>query len=154
MAKIKVKVGEIEVEVDSRDFYVDNGSINDVIEALTKSITQNLEKITALKESPQEPKIDALGSIDDAEIHEPEFTDPIPIDITEIKSKLLVLHKNSFFNKPRTVTETVEQLREYGWRANPFDVSRTLANMAANREIYKDCQENKSYYIKEPIIVT
>ena len=30
MARIKLKVGEKEIEVDSRDFYVDNNTLNDV----------------------------------------------------------------------------------------------------------------------------
>ena len=31
MAKIKIKIGENEIEVDSRDFYIDNNTVGEVI---------------------------------------------------------------------------------------------------------------------------
>ncbi len=129
--------------------------MNEVIEVLTKSIKKNLEEIKSSNEPVLSIKDNGLDSLNDAEAYEPEFTDPVPIDASEIKSKLIILHKNSFFNTPRTVSETIEQLREYGWHASPFDVSKTLANMALNKEILKNSQENKNYYfVKEPLIVT
>ncbi len=36
MAKIKIKIGENEIEVDSRDFYIDNNTIGEVIENAEK----------------------------------------------------------------------------------------------------------------------
>ena len=36
MAKIKLKFGENEIEVDSRDFYFDNQTLGEVIENLAK----------------------------------------------------------------------------------------------------------------------
>jgi hypothetical protein len=61
------------------------------------------------------------------------------------------LETDSFFAQPRTVSETVEQLREYGWLASPLDVSKILARMAFHRELAKDSQENKTYYFKKQI---
>ena len=34
MAKIRIKQGTNEIEIDSRDFYVDNDSITEVVESL------------------------------------------------------------------------------------------------------------------------
>ena len=35
MAKIKLKFGENEIEIESRDFYVDNQTIGEVIQNIT-----------------------------------------------------------------------------------------------------------------------
>ena len=40
MAKIKLRFGENEVEIDSRDFYVDNNTVGEVID----SVTTHMEK--------------------------------------------------------------------------------------------------------------
>ena len=161
MAKIRVKFGENEVEIDSRDFYVDNQTVGNVIDTVTKSMQENkarivfddrslerLEKITENSNS-----VDTLKILDDVETHEPEFCEPIPISLAEIKEKLSLLVSKSFFDTPRTVSETVEQLREYGWSASPLDVSKILAKMAFNREILKNSQENRSYYFAKQALL-
>jgi hypothetical protein len=94
-----------------------------------------------------------LNSLEDVEIFEPEFNEPKPISSTEIKDKLKILENNSFFNAPRTVTETVEQLREYGWVASPLDVSKALVNMASNKEILKNSTENRTHYFVEEALI-
>ena len=169
MAKIKLKFGENEIEVDSRDFYVDNQSLGEVIENLAKLLEENQTKPiyenpanSYPKESnyenpansyPKESNYDSLNSLEDVELFEPEFNEPKPIAAKEIKDKLKILEKNTFFNIPRTVTETVQQLREYGWVASPLDVSKTLVNMASNKEISKNSSENRThYYIQEAIL--
>jgi len=169
MAKIKLKFGENEIEVDSRDFYVDNQSLGEVIENLAKLLEENQTKPiyenpanTFPKELnyenpantfPKESNYDSLNSLEDVELFEPEFNEPKPIAAKEIKDKLKILEKNTFFNIPRTVTETVQQLREYGWVASPLDVSKTLVNMASNKEISKNSSENRThYYIQEAIL--
>jgi hypothetical protein len=158
MAKIKLKFGENEIEVDSRDFYVDNQTLGEVIENLAKLMEENQTKPiyekSTINEVSQEPSFDSLNSLEDVEIFEPEFNEPQPISSDEIKDKLKILEKNSFFNSPRTVTETVQQLREYGWVASPLDVSKTLVNMASNREISKNSTENRThYFIQEALLL-
>ena len=156
MAKIKLKFGENEIEVDSRDFYVDNQTLGEVIENLSKLLEDKRAKPTyenPVNSVPTETNFDSLNSLDDVEIFEPEFNEPQPISAKEIKDKLIILEKNSFFNIPRTVTETVQQLREYGWVASPLDVSKTLVNMASNKEISKNSSENRThYYVQEAIL--
>jgi hypothetical protein len=153
MAKIKLKFGENEIEVDSRDFYVDNQTLGEVIENLAKLMEENQTK--PIYQNPpanltvKESNFDSLNSLEDVEIFEPEFNEPKPISANEIKDKLKILEKNAFFNMPRTVTETVQQLREYGWVASPLDVSKTLVNMASNREISKNSSENRTHYFTE-----
>jgi len=153
MAKIKLKFGENEIEVDSRDFYVDNQTLGEVIENLAKLLEEN--KSEPIYENPpsapltNESNFDSLNTLEDVEIFEPEFNEPKPISSTEIKDKLKILENNTFFNVPRTVTETVEQLREYGWVASPLDVSKALVNMASNKEISKNSTENRTHYFVE-----
>jgi len=156
MAKIKLKFGENEIEVDSRDFYVDNQTLGEVIENLSKLLEKNRTKPTyenPVTSIPKETNFDSLNSLEDVEIFEPEFNEPQPISAKEIKDKLIILEKNSFFNNPRTVTETVQQLREYGWVASPLDVSKTLVNMASNKEISKNSSENRTHYFVQEAIL-
>ncbi|MDH3677129.1 MAG: hypothetical protein OEQ12_02385 [Nitrosopumilus sp.] len=157
MAKIKLKFGENEIEVDSRDFYVDNQSLGEVIENLAKLMEENhSEPIYENPSSipiPSESNYESLNSLEDVEIFEPEFNEPKAILSNEIKDKLKILEKNTFFNIPRTVTETVEQLREYGWVASPLDVSKSLVNMASNKEISKDSTENRAHYFVQEALL-
>ena len=158
MAKIKLKFGENEIEVDSRDFYFDNQTIGEVIENLAKLIEENQTRpiISTQTDIPinNEPNYESLNSLEDVEIFEPEFNEPKPISSAEIKDKLQILEKNTFFNVPRTVTETVQQLREYGWVASPLDVSKALVNMASNREISRNSTENRTHYFVQEAILT
>ena len=169
MAKVKIKLGENEVEIDSRDFYVDNQSIGEVIESISKHIPENSAKIiyetpnpepsnqpvyeTQLETSEDSPS-NGLDSLENAEVFEPEFDSPKYLAPYEIKSKLKILQTSGFFDVSRTVTETVQKLREYGWVASSLDVSKTLANMAMNCEMQKSAQENRNYYSTKNQIIT
>ena len=161
MAKIKIKYGENEIEIDSRDFYVDNQSVGEVINILSKTLQENKPQITYDKTLEQLEKItdtynsnlDVLKELEDAETYEPEFNEPTPISLDEVKEKINFLTSKSFFDSPRTVSETVEQLREYGWAASLLDVSMVLAKMAFNREILKNSREQRNYYfVKEALL--
>ena len=125
MAKIRIKQGSNEIEIDSRDFYVDNDSVAEVVEALKGLLHER-------------PQTDEMSSLDDAEFHEPEFSSPSAIAVDDIKNKLRILAKDSFFDQPKTVGETVAQMSEYGWTASTFDVSVSLTKMAFNKEFLKN----------------
>ena len=159
MARIKVKIGENEIEVDSRDFYVDNQTLSEIINSISNHLPENQAKIVYETESipkPSEIKQDSqygLEYLDNAEVSEPEFDEPQYITSNEIKSKLRILETSRFFDSPRTVTETVQQLREYGWSASPLDVSKALAKMASNKEIMKNSYENRTHYFVEEALV-
>ena len=141
MAKIRVKQGDNEIEIDSRDFYVDNDSAAEIIESLKQQLHPN-------------PKNDVMSSLDNAEFHEPEFSPPVNVAVDDIRYKLRILAKNSFFDQPRTVSETVSQLTEYGWSASPFDVSLALTKMAFNKEFLKNITDEKNYYISKEALLT
>lgn len=158
MARIRLKLGENEIEVDSRDFYVDNDTLSRIVENISKLLPENQAKII-YQNSPLETNSNqitqnqfGLEYLDDAEAFEPEFNQPKSISPFEIKSKLRILETSGFFNSPRTVTETVEQLREYGWAASPLDVSKALAKMASNREMYKNSHENRTHYFIQTLV--
>lgn len=160
MAKIRLKFGENEIEVESKDFYVDNKSIDEVIYNLSRFVAKNqAEEQTANTQAEilrdvlnNGPKTNYLSALEDAEIHEPEFVQPISIDRNQIRSKIHILARDSFFEQPRTVSEVVAQLREYGWAAVPLDVSKVLANMALKKEIQKDMREKRSYYSNKIVV--
>lgn len=157
MAKIRLKFGENEIEIESKDFYVDNQSVHEVVSNLSRYLpekirTEEHEQIQAKEGIRNELSVNYLNSLEDAEIHEPEFNQPISIDKNQIKSKIHILARDSFFETSRTVSEVVAQLREYGWAATPLDVSKVLANMAFNKELQKDLREKRSYYSVTKII--
>ncbi len=159
MARIKLKLGENEIEVDSRDFYVDNQTLGEIIDNISQHLPENQAKIiyeTESTQSPSEVEHSAqfgLEYLDDAEAYEPEFNEPKYITSHEIKSKLRILETSKFFDSPRTVTETVQQLREYGWAASLLDVSKILAKMASNKEILKNSEENRTHYFTQEQLV-
>ncbi len=141
MAKIRIKQGPNEIEIDSRDFYIDNDSVGEVIETLKQLLNER-------------PKSDVMSSLEDAEFHEPEFSSPTSIAVDDIKNKLRILAKDSFFDQPKTVGETVAQLSEYGWSASPFDVSVALTKMAFNKEFLKNTEDEKNYYLSKEALLT
>jgi len=147
MARIRLKLGANEIEVDSKDFYVDNQSVDEVISNLSRYVAEETTNV-----SSKETTVNYLSSLEDAEIHEPEFTTPVSVDSSQVRSKIHILVRDSFFEQPRTVSEVVAQLYEYGWAARPLDVSKILANMALNRELQKDWQERRSYYSSDKLL--
>ena len=141
MAKIRIKQGSNEIEIDSRDFYVDNDSVAEVIETLKELLHER-------------PRTDVMSSLDDAEFHEPEFSSPSAIAVDDIKNKLRILAKDSFFDQPKTVGETVAQMSEYGWTASPFDVSVALTKMAFSKEFLKNTVDDRNQYVSKEALLT
>ncbi len=159
MARIKLKIGENEIEVDSRDFYIDNQTLGEIIDSISHHLPENHAKIVyeteSIRKSTQVEHLTQSGLeyLDDAEVYEPEFSEPKYITPHEIKSKLRILETSRFFDSPRTVTETVQQLREYGWASSSLDVSKTLAKMASNKELMKNSHEDRAhYFVRESLI--
>ena len=146
MAKIKLRIGDNEIEIDSRDFYVDNHTIGKVIENITMLLQESSARIMPYSTEYSVGESNALSSLENAEVYEPEFGEPVFVPLNELHGKLLILSKNSFFDKPRTVSETVNELREHGWIANPLDVSKILAKMAFSKELRKGKQADRSFY--------
>ena len=149
LAKIKLRVGDSEIEIDSRDFYVDNQTIGKVIENLSSLLQESSARIIPYSNESAIEENNALDSLENAEVYEPEFGEPVFVSINELQGKLSILSKNSFFDKPRTVSETVNELRERGWITNPLDVSKTLAKMAFDKELRKGKQADRSFYFAQ-----
>ena len=155
LAKIKLRVGDNEIEIDSRDFYVDNNTIGKVIADITALLQESSTRIIPYSnECNLEENNTPLDSLENAEVYEPEFGEPVFVPIKELRSKLMLLSKNSFFDKPRTVSETVSELRERGWIVNPLDVSKTLAKMAFSKELTKGKQADRSFYFVQKELLT
>ena len=155
MAKIKLRIGKNEIEVDSRDFYVDNQTIGQVVEDIALHLHQFSGKTINEDQFDQNniENNDALSSLEDVEIYEPEFNDPVSVPMNELREKLLILSKNSFFDQPRTVSETVSELRERGWETSPLDVSKILAKMAFSRELLKNKRDDRSFYFAKEALL-
>ena len=146
MARIKLKLGENEIEVDSRDFYVDNQTLGEIIDNISQYMPENQAKIVYESDSKQISSNTGLESLDDAETFEPEFNEPKHIQSSEILSKLKILETSKFFDSPRSVGETVQQLREYGWATSTLDVSKALAKMALTKKFTKISTDNQTRY--------
>ena len=146
LAKIKLRIGDNEIEIDSRDFYIDNHTIGKVIENITMLLQESSARIMPHPTEYSVGESNALSSLENAEVYEPEFGEPVFVPLNELHGKLSILSKNSFFDKPRTVSETVNELREHGWIANPLDVSKILAKMAFSKELRKGKQADRSFY--------
>ena len=145
MARIKIKYGQNEIELESKDFYIDNDNIEKVICNLTSFVKDSSE--IQYEYSDQSVQTEGLlNNLKDAEIHEPEFVKPVFIDKEHIRSKMQILIGDAFFDQARTVSEVVSQLREYGWSAVPLDVSKVLTNMAFTNELQKELREKRCYY--------
>ena len=156
MAKIKLRIGDNEIEIDSRDFYVDNNTIGKVIADITTLLQESSERIIPYSNeyNLEESNTPILDSLENAEVYEPEFGEPVFVPIKELRGKLMLLSKNSFFDKPRTVSETVNELRERGWIVNPLDVSKILAKMAFSKELTKGKQADRSFYFVQKELLT
>ena len=146
LAKIKLRIGDNEIEIDSRDFYIDNHTIGKVIENITMLLQESSARIMPHSTEYGVGESNALSSLENAEVYEPEFGEPVFVPLNELHGKMLILSKNSFFDKPRTVSETVNELREHGWIANPLDVSKILAKMAFSKELRKGKQADRCFY--------
>ena len=163
MAKIKLRFGENEIEIESRDFYVDNNTLGDVIDSIATHLEENRARIIINEKTSHQSDIgentfqtgeNYLRTLENAEVYEPEFNSPMPIFAEEIKDKITFLEKKSFFKQPRTVSDTVSELREYGWSASPLLVSKVLVKMAFNKEILKNSQDRRNYYLsKESLLI-
>ena len=154
MAKIKLRVGDNEIEIDSRDFYVDNNTIGKVIENISSLLQESSAKIIPYSNQPSIGESKALDSLENAEVYEPEFGEPVFVPIKELRGKLKNLSETSFFMSPRTVSETVNELREHGWIVNPLDVSKILAKMAFSKELSKGKQGDRSFYFVQKELLT
>ena len=146
LAKIKLRIGDNEIEIDSRDFYIDNHTIGKVIENITMLLQESSARIMPHSTEYGVGESNALSSLENAEVYEPEFGEPVFVPLNELHGKLLILSKNSFFDKPRTVSEAVNELREHGWIVNPLDASKILAKMAFSKELRKGKQADRSFY--------
>jgi hypothetical protein len=162
LAKIRLRLGENEIEIESRDFYIDNDTAAQVIADLAVRLRENEAKIVTDEISLEPPagiinaykmNVDYLKTLRDAEVHEPEFTAPTAVSADEVPGKIEMLERDSFFDKPRTVSETVERMRDYGWLASPLDVSKSLAKMALHKELARNSQENRTWYYKQSQII-
>ena len=140
MAKIRVRFGKNEIEIDSRDFYVDNETVGEVIE--------NIKQCMGESEN-QNP----ITSLPDAEVFEPEFSQGQSITSDLLTEKLNILAGESFFDQPRTVGEVVGSLMEHGWHASALDVSVALTKMAFSKELLKNSHDDRSYYFAKTAMV-
>jgi hypothetical protein len=146
MARIRLKYGQNEIEIESKDFYVDNQSVNEVVNNLSIFVKDYSTTTPQYDFAQSSEGTECLNILKDAEIHEPEFTKPVFLDKNQLKNKIKILIEDSFFDHSRTVSEVVSQLHEYGWAAVPLDVSKVLTDMAFNYQLQKELREKRSYY--------
>lgn len=168
MARVRIKIGQNEIEIDSRDFYADNDTIHAVINSMIACLPPEAHpaalpdmRRTEMSEAHpdrtfhnlslrQEPKdrdsvAATFDGIQDAEAYEPEFADSLSGSHThlQIRTALLTLiETDTFFDSPHTVPDIVWKLREGGLRTASLEVSKALAEMVACREILRITSED------------
>ena len=129
--------------------------IKDLFKNNEISESQNFNSIKITLASPEKIKSWTHGEIRKPETinyrtFRPEkdglFFARIFVPIKDLRGNLMILSKNSFFDKPKTLSETVNELREHGWVVNPLDVSKMLANMAFSKELTIGKQGDRSFY--------
>ena len=81
MAKIRLRVGDSEIEIDSRDFYVDNNTIRKVIADISSLLQESNARILPYSNEPNPEENNALDSLENAEVYEPEFGEPVFVPI-------------------------------------------------------------------------
>ena len=140
MAKIRVRFGRNEIEIDSRDFYVDNETVGEVIENIRQCMGDSMNGNT-------------ITSLPDAEVFEPEFSQGQGVTSDILTEKLRIIANESFFDQPRTVGEVVGSLMEHGWHASALDVSVALTKMAFSKELLKNSHDDRSYYFAKTAMV-
>lgn len=141
MARLRVRDGPSEVEIDSRDFYVDNDTAGEVIDL----VRAHLPGAAA--------GAGALDALEEAEVAEPELPDggavprpAAPARREDIRRNVAALTESGFFVEPRTASETAERLRERGWSAGLLEVSKELASMSSERLIRSSSRDRRKYY--------
>lgn len=100
MARVRIKIGDNEIEIDSRDFYIDNDTIHEVIDKLTKCMPEPKAPLVYAQQNSLKQTLDVfddsnvnendiksesaqssvhlnacLENIQEAEAYEPEFAD-------------------------------------------------------------------------------
>ena len=88
MAKIRLRVGDSEIEIDSRDFYVDNNTIRKVIADISSLLQESSARVLPYSNEPNLEENNALDSLENAEVYEPEFGEPVFVPIKELRGKL------------------------------------------------------------------
>ena len=84
LARIKLRIGDNEIEIDSRDFYVDNSTIGKVIENITMVLQESSARIVPYSNDYSAMEDNTLSSLENAEVYEPEFGEPIFVPINEL----------------------------------------------------------------------
>jgi len=160
LARVKVRLGENEIEIDSRDFYIDNQSLDEVIKSISKHVKENSKKVAQNGDihvqTTMEGNYQNLGYIKSNVENENNEQKNILIylALNEISEKLQILVEESFFTQPRTVPETMNQLREHGWITSSIDVSKALVKMAFNGQIILNSREHRNYFFTKESLLT
>ncbi len=151
MARIKIKLGINEIEIESRDLDINNENIVQTINIIADKIMENNNQLVF--NEPMKKRIDCSEIVSSKETKYSELHEQVVIHPHEIKSKLYILTKQLFFNQPRTVSEIINQLRDHGWVSNPLDVSKELIKMVFSKEILRNSYDDKShYFVKTPLL--
>jgi len=92
LAKIKLRIGDNEIEIDSRDFYVDNNTIRKVIEDISALLQESSARIIPYSNEYSLGESNALDSLENAEVYDPEFGEPTFVPINEPKIEPKIIH--------------------------------------------------------------
>lgn len=151
MARIRLRLGPDEIEIDSRDIYVDNQTIGDVIDHMARYLSEGRARLEYIEPAAQIPQL--MHSLEDAEVREPEFAEVQHVPHGEIKPKIEDLERSGFFDLPRTVAETTQKLRKDGWDVRTLDLSKILVSMSSDKKLVRDFAGGKASYSTKGLLV-
>ena len=88
LARIRIKHGQNEIEIESKDFYVDNHRVNEVVNNLSVFVKDHNPSPPQYDYSDEQSTqgTECLNMLPDAEIHEPEFTKTTFLDKKQIRN--------------------------------------------------------------------
>ncbi len=151
MAHIRIKIGSNEIEVDSRDFYVDNDTVQQVVEELIKCIPENQQH-----ENKPNYLSDFDSKIKEAEFYEPELEDAGPMHShQQIREGLRALHNtDNFFESPRTIQEITQRMQKSRWLTNSKIISKVLTDMTNDNEVICNYSKDGTEAYVSPMCIT
>ena len=154
MARIKLKIGENEIEVDSRDFYVDNQTLGEIIENITSHLPENQAKIVYETECQNHSK--RINNSIWFRIHlmmlkhlNLNLMNQNTLLLMKLNLNLRILETSKFFDSPRTVTETVEQLKRIWMGCKSIRCFKSFSKNGIKQRNYEKFYENRTHYFVE-----
>jgi len=148
MARIRIKCGQNEVEIESKDFYIDNQTAGEIINNLSVYVKEGapggMQYEYSYGQEARNPGV--LNMLEDAEVHEPEFVRPSPLHKGEIRDKIRTLVEDAFLTSRGPCQRWSRSCTSTAGRQYRLTYQRSLRTWRFGNELKKDLKDRRSYY--------